>query len=978
MQNLPYIHVIPDVVALLPMEFDANRGVINKARTGEYALWAARVPFLPAMRSDDFAHLGKERLGLIMRRQFRFLYDLARAREQQATFELRFMATPNALPGLPNLIEIVFFGKVFSAQPRAGQALAEDLWRKFASNYPLEDPFNYPLEPVRSAAAFAQLYEPIPFAELDEQHVIEIRKFEEMPVAEGGAFPRMDRKGDYIAHPFVPSVDFSAMGRFLTALAAQPQRCFAGVSLRPTPMFAEEIHLVSAMIQAHKQTLADQSPAITEYYRSRAALGAMIYQQLMQEREQLVMVRIYLVGEHHAPLDLAEAFGSEIVGNVDNRYPTQWSLARPPDAEAAGIAIDNMRYLEQHSWGFTLTEPDMRPLKRLRYFATAQEAFGAFRLPIPPESGHMPGVLVKNEPFVAPSDQLEQRELDRERNGQTPLPSLQPQKRISLGMVYHRGNPTPQEFEVPVRDLTRHALIAGSTGSGKSNTVKHILAQLWARHQIPFLVLYPIDKPDYRELRGYHALAPDLLVFTLGDESTSPFRFNPFEVPAGLLLKTHLSRLMRVFEAAFSLHDPLPMIYREALRKVYAEAGWDVAAGRGQAGRGYPLMGDFYAAIRTVTTGLQYGREVQSNIAQASVIRIGDLLENAGRVLNVRESMSFSHILQQPTVMELGRVGSPQDTALLMGFLLMRFAEELERNRRPTDHPHITVVEEAHRLMAAPQPGANGAGHGNAGEDFSNILAEVRGFGEGLIIAEQIPTLLVKGAIGNTYLKIMHWLEDPESFELFGQIMNLNPAQRDYSRTLTPGFAVVRSPYGQPVHIKIPDVTRSNDYSVEAARYVEDQQISAFMVAQCKRLGIADAPVEAWSGGVQAQQQAQMQPHCPFCQGGSCPVRQQVTQAWAKREQAKEQMFAIYAALKSGHWSDVKQACGAKLRLDQASDAATAYCTIAQKLLMPSARKRQAKALAFLPVYARQLLAFAQHEGITWAVTPGDAWLEQK
>jgi len=40
------------------------------------------------------------------------------------------------------------------------------------------------------------------------------------------------------------------------------------------------------------------------------------------------------------------------------------------------------------------------------------------------------------------------------------------------------------------------------------------------------------------------------------------------------------------------------------------------------------------------------------------------------------------------------------------------------------------------------------------GEDFGNMLAEVRAYGEAIIIAEQIPSDLVKGAIGNTFIKL--------------------------------------------------------------------------------------------------------------------------------------------------------------------------------------------------------------------------------
>src|SRR6185436_10171970 len=105
-------------------------------------VWAARVPFLPAMVSDDFTRMGTKRIDVVMQRQFRFIYDLARAREHRATFELRFIATPSPEPGEPSLVDIVFFGKVFSTRKAAGQALALRLWEIFICHFPLEDPFN--------------------------------------------------------------------------------------------------------------------------------------------------------------------------------------------------------------------------------------------------------------------------------------------------------------------------------------------------------------------------------------------------------------------------------------------------------------------------------------------------------------------------------------------------------------------------------------------------------------------------------------------------------------------------------------------------------------------------------------------------------------------------------------------------------------------------------------------------------------------
>ncbi len=851
--QIPYIHTSNREFVRQAVGFDNQEGVMYQDIGGEHALWAARVPFLPSLLSEDFTRWGKERIKLVMGRQFRFIYDLSRAREHRATFELRFVSTPSATPGQPNTIDIIFLGKVFSPQQGQAQKLAAQLWDKFICNFPMEDPYNYPLEPVTEEAEFLRYYEPFNLDALDLSNIMEIRKFEDMPIASAAPLARVARVGDYIAHPFAPSVSFSPMSRFLEALAFQPQRCFVGISIRPTRMYPQEVHNVSFAIGQFKRTATEDDDVTEEYIRTRSTIGVAIYQKLMAEREHLMLVRVHVVGEKFTPYGLAEALGSELMDNANNPYPTQWVAAQPADGAELSVALDNLRWLEHEFWGATQAAP---PLQRLRYLACAREASGAFRLPVPPESGYIPGVLVKNEPFVAPADELELQRQARanENDVQSALDEKRQERKIKLGQVYHRGNLTPQYFTTSVSGLTRHALIGGSTGSGKTTTIKYLLSQLWQEHQVPFLVLYPIDKPDYRDLRQYRGLAQDLLVFTLGDERTSPFRFNPFEVPEGLLLKTHLSRLMRVFMAAFSLVDPLPMIYREALRQVYRGKGWDPVSDRGEPGRQYPVMSEFYAAIQQITDGLNYGREVQDNVRQASVIRIGDLLENAGHVLNVRHSMAFTTLLNRPTVMEIGRVGSTQDTALLMGFLLMRFAEEVERNPRPLTHPHITVVEEAHRLMAESGPTLSGMGNPQsaAGEDFGNILAEVRGHGEGIIIAEQIPTLLVKGAIGNTHLKMMHWLEDVPSFDLFGSIMNLNEQQREYARTLNPGYALVRSPYGRPVHLKVPELEDQPGYDKAAAMDNSDDGIHTYMEQQRARMKLADVPVLPWQGGLAA------------------------------------------------------------------------------------------------------------------------------
>jgi hypothetical protein len=86
----------------------------------------------------------------------------------------------------------------------------------------------------------------------------------------------------------------------------------------------------------------------------------------------------------------------------------------------------------------------------------------------------------------------------------------------------------------------------------------------------------------------------------------------------------------------------------------------------------------------------------------------------------------------------------------------------------------------------------------------------------------------------------MHWLEDPPSFDLFANITNLSVEQREYARTLGAGFAVVRSPFGRPVHIKVPESSDQPDDDVS------DAAVRLAMARQRAALGLDDVPIVAW------------------------------------------------------------------------------------------------------------------------------------
>ena len=370
---------------------------------------------------------------------------------------------------------------------------------------------------------------------------------------------------------------------------------------------------------------------------------------------------------------------------------------------------------------------------------------------------------------------------------------------------------TSKNVMLQLRSLTKHALLAGSTGSGKTTTAMEILRQLWIDHRIPFLVIEPVnsDADDYRRLAaepGFEALE----VVTVGDEGSRPLRFNPFEVPQGVLVGEHMANLLSCFKAAFGLWEPLPSIYQDALNLTYLRAGFLSSERPDGMKRAWPTTVEFQRNMREVTKDLGYAGEVKANIEAASIRRAQQLVRGVtGSAFLTDRPNDIAGLLDHPVILELKSLGSGDDQALMMALLLNAITEHYQSVRGASpDLVHVTLVEEAHRLLARAQGGKSAEdaqAKEKAAEAFANTLAENRKYGEGVIIAEQLPTKLVQDAVKNTNLKIMHRLTAEDDRRYLGETMGLDDSQVRFATRLQTGEALVYSDeFAEATHVTIP------------------------------------------------------------------------------------------------------------------------------------------------------------------------------
>jgi DNA helicase HerA-like ATPase len=385
---------------------------------------------------------------------------------------------------------------------------------------------------------------------------------------------------------------------------------------------------------------------------------------------------------------------------------------------------------------------------------------------------------------------------------------------VELGDVLDRDGVPAGRLRLPLASLNRHTFVCGATGSGKSQTIRHLLAQATTAG-VPWLVIEPA-KAEYRRMA---ARRPDAGVTVLrpGDPLLPAVGFNPLAPVPGFPLQTHADLTRALFVAAFQADEPFPQVLAAALTRSYEALGWDLALGEpahpGVRPR-HPTLADLETVAREVVEAIGYGPEVTADVRGFIAVRLGSLrLGTTGRVFGASRRLDLARLLGRNVVLEIEDVGDDRDKAFLMGAVLIQIVEHLRVRERREQPPgvgggglrHLTVIEEAHRLLRRPDHVGPAA---HAVELFAALLAEVRAYGEGLVIAEQIPAKLVPDVIKNTAIKIVHRLPARDDRDTVGATMNLSEAQSRYLVTLSPGTgAVFTDGMDHPVLTRVPDGT---------------------------------------------------------------------------------------------------------------------------------------------------------------------------
>jgi hypothetical protein len=402
-----------------------------------------------------------------------------------------------------------------------------------------------------------------------------------------------------------------------------------------------------------------------------------------------------------------------------------------------------------------------------------------------------------------------------------------PGPRLALGTVVahpagtHSSSPAapgsvaegpPYPLYLPA--LSRHLFIAGVTGSGKTNTSLRLLEGLHSQ-RVPFLVIEPA-KREYRDL----ALAPgggqaagsagELTVFAAASNEGTPLCINPFEVEEGTTVGEHVDLLRAVFAASFGdMWSPLPQVLEQCMLRAYQDRGWDLLsnhnhrlAGGEDRALAFPTLHELAGTVDDIVVRFGFDPEARDRVRGSLAARISGLRAGSkGALFDTRSPLSMASLLGSPAILELERLADESDKAFLMGLLLIRLAEYRRGQQRaagiqhlPADTlRHVLVIEEAHRLLANVDraSASDNTTRAQAVESFSNLLAEIRAYGQGIVVIDQAPAKLAPDVVRNTNLKIAHRIVEEADRKVLAGSMSMSATQMAALASLARGEAAV-------------------------------------------------------------------------------------------------------------------------------------------------------------------------------------------
>lgn len=358
---------------------------------------------------------------------------------------------------------------------------------------------------------------------------------------------------------------------------------------------------------------------------------------------------------------------------------------------------------------------------------------------------------------------------------------------IKIGKIFNSN----ERAVIPVSELNKHCFVTGSTGTGKTTTVKTILCELY-KEGIPFTVIEGAKKEYFSLISSI----PELQVYTPGTDGR-PLCINPLQPEDGVLIENHVAAIVRALLASTGGEHPIPEAFSGLLKETYYEFKWEYGMmAYTDEYKPFPTFADVLKNVDSyIEKHARYGAEVKQNLTAALSLRTETMNDGAlGHLFTNHKGLMSADLLEKPCVIELSDF-SEDSVSFLMNILLFRFQCFLARKSESERLRRVIVIEEAHNVFKKTISEDNGRALSN--NYFDRMLAEIRSSGTGLIISDQRPHILSEAVMENTAVKLIHGL-DRDNRDCAGQAVDLTELQIKKVGEFAPGECLIyiRGKYG--------------------------------------------------------------------------------------------------------------------------------------------------------------------------------------
>lgn len=546
----------------------------------------------------------------------------------------------------------------------------------------------------------------------------------------------------YYYSDIIPSGNFDNFNMLIATLS-QEESCCVSFQLFPTKLTVEETMLLHELSSQYEQLATGTFIGHQPFKDSHAAIPCRVMSYYNERQNSpLFMYNIAVFGSRASCASISARLvtlmqsGSEKTATSDmlclDLSDEKISLKRHFSIYPWNVSALLLRKYRNTKLQQAL--PVAKELYRLAYLISTDEATSFFRLPLYEKSM---AALKDNRKAMA------QEQFSKD---------IISDNNIQLGLLT-TGDSSEVSIGCPPNAFTKHALIVGTPGSGKTTFAVNLLLQ-FAEKGIPFLAVEP-TKTEYRAMID---AVPEMKIFTPGNNSVSPFIINPFIPPKGVTREQYIPSLTSAFKAAFSMPSPLDKLFMKAIKECYTQFGWKSYSRLGDKDARIFGIHEFVITFKKLLSNMTYSGETKGSMEAAGVLRLTNLLDMNSNIYDNINTVPIEELLTAPTVIELNAIDDAEQKALIMALLLINIIVYTKTNQKGDGKlKNVMLIDEAHVLLAQ---GSGGSDDSNPDSQAStvkaiqNLIAEIRSYGTSIIIADQAPSKVSREVVANTDIKI--------------------------------------------------------------------------------------------------------------------------------------------------------------------------------------------------------------------------------